>query len=124
MAQEHYALFGRLILTGKVEHGLAVSKDAVVLFLRADDEFLPLAESGTGRNEVTGYHVLLHTFQTVYLTTYGSLVEHLGGLLERSGRHEALGTEGSTGDTLEYLGGCSLDGIAHLDEAQVAALEA
>ena len=68
MAQDHYALFGRLILTGKVEHGLAVSKYAVVLFLRADDEFLPLAESCTGRNEVTRYHVLLHTFQTVYLT--------------------------------------------------------
>ena len=123
MAQEHYALFGRLVLTGKVEHGLAVSKDAVVLFLRADDEFLPLAESGTGRNEVTCYHVLLHTFQTVYLTTYGSLVEHLCCLLERCGRDEALGLQRRTSDALEYLCGCCGDGVTHLNQTEVTTLE-
>ena len=73
---------------------------------------------------MTADNVLLHTLEAVLLATDSCLVEHLGGLLERSGRHEALGTEGSTGDTLEYLGGCGLDGIAHLDGAQVAALEA
>ena len=67
--------------------------------------------------------VLLHSFQIVDLATDGSLVEHLGRLLERSGRHEALGLQGDTGDALEYLGRRGRDGITRLNELEVAALE-
>lgn len=98
-ASVHSISFSRTVLTGKVEHSLAVCLDAVVLFLRTNDEFLPLAESCTGRDEVTSDHVLLHTFQTVYLTTYCSFVEHLGCLLERCSRDEALGLQCCTCDT-------------------------
>ena len=107
-----------------VEDVLLVGLDALVILTRTNDELVKLAQTCTGGDAMTADNVLLHTLETVLLATDGSLVEHLGGLLERSGRHEALGTEGSTGDTLEYLSGCGLDSIAHLDEAQVAALEA
>ena len=45
------------------------------------------------------------------LAVNGSFVEHLGGFLERCGRHEARGLQCSAGDTLKYLlggGGHSL----------------
>ena len=72
---------------------------------------------------MTANHVLLHTLKFVNLSANSSFVEHLGGFLERCGRHEALGLESCTGDTLKNLGRCGSYGIAHLHEAEVLTLE-
>ena len=72
---------------------------------------------------MTANHVLLHTFERIHLATDGCLVEHLGGLLEGSRRHEALRLQGGTCDTLEYLRGCGGHHVAHLDESEVAAAQ-
>ena len=98
--------------------------DLVVVFDVAYNDAAELAQAGTGRNEVAADDVLLHALEVVRLAGDGGFVEDLGGFLERGGGHEALGLEGGTGDSLEDTGGGGGLGIAHLDEAQVAALEA
>ena len=73
---------------------------------------------------MTANHVLLQILQRVDLRLNGGLVEHLGRLLERSGRDETRGLQCGAGDTLQHLRrGCGND-VAHLNELQVAALEA
>ena len=79
------------VATGLLHNGLLVEIDdvllvglhALVVLARADNEFVPCTESGTSGDEVSADDVLLHTLEIVLLTTDGSLVEHLGGLLER-----------------------------------------
>ena len=78
---------------------------------------------GTGRNEVTADHVLLHTLQMVHLTADGSLVEHLRRLLEGGSRHERLGLKGGTGDTLQDLSRRSRNGVTHLNQFHIATLQ-
>ena len=80
------------ILRSVVKNILLVGLDALVVLARANDNLVKLAQTSTGRNTVTADNVLLHAFQTVLLATNSGLVEYLGGLLERGGTHEALGT--------------------------------
>ena len=72
---------------------------------------------------MTADNVLLHSFEVVRLSADGGFVEHLGGFLERSGRHEALRLKGGAGDTLQDLHGRGGHGIAHLDKFEVLAFE-
>ena len=67
--------------------------------------------------------VLLQAFKSIYLATDGSLAEHLGGLLEGGGGHEAVGPQCGTGNTLKYLVGCRGDCVTGLDEFQILSLE-
>ena len=91
------------VLIGKVENILPVCLHTLIFFLRANDEFVEIAETCTCRNQLTKDYVLLQTNEMIHLSADCCLVENLGGLLERCGRHEALGLESRTGDTLEYL---------------------
>ena len=72
---------------------------------------------------MTADDVLLQTFESIDLAADGSLAEHLGGLLEGSGGHEAVGPQCGTGNTLEYLVGCRGDGVAGLYELEILTLE-
>ena len=72
---------------------------------------------------MTADHILLHAFEIIGLTVDGSLVEHLGGLLERCRRHERRCLESGTGDALEYLLGSRRHGVAHYYRTEVAAFE-
>ena len=79
---------------------------AVVVIGRTYYEALVFAQTGTGGDEVTADNVLLHTLEAVGLALDSGFVEHLGGFLERSGRHEARCLQGGTCDTLkDLLGG-------------------
>ena len=109
---------------GEVEDVLLVGLHALVVFAASHDDLLELAQTGSGGDEVTADDVLLHALEVVHLALDGGFVEHLGGLLERSGRHEALGLEGCTGDTLQDLRRSGGHGVAHLNGLQVAALQA
>ena len=73
---------------------------------------------------MTADYVLLHTFQTVNLTTDSGLAEHLCRLLERGCTHEALRTEGGAGDTLQHLGRGCRHSVTNLYRTKVAAFEA
>ena len=73
----------------EVDYRTAVGLSTLVVLERAYDNLVELALTCTGRDEVTADDVLLHTLETVALAVDGSIVEHLGGLLERCGRHEA-----------------------------------
>lgn len=118
------SLFLRLSGLSVVEHVLFVSLHALVVFLGAYDELIPSAHAGTSQDEVTADHVLLHTLEVIDLTADSSLTEHLRGLLEGGGTHEALRTQGGTGDTLQDLSrGCG-HSVTHLDGLEVTALEA
>ena len=88
-----------------------------------NDDLLELTHTGTSWDEVTADNVLLHTFEQVHFAADSCFVEDLGGLLEGSGRHEGLGTEGSTGDTLEDLFSGSRLSVARLNEFLIAAAE-
>ena len=72
---------------------------------------------------MTADDIFLHTFEVVGLAGDGSFVEHLGGFLEGGCRHERLGLEGSTRDTLQDLGRGGGNGIANDNGLEVAALE-
>ena len=106
-----------------VEYILSVSLHALVLFLRTNNKFLPLAETGTCWNQVTADNILLHSLKVIYLTTNSSLVQDLSGLLERSGTHEALSTKSGTGNTLEDLSRCCSYGITNLNKLHIATLQ-
>ena len=67
--------------------------------------------------------ILLETLESIDLTIDGGVVEHLRGLLEGGGRHEALRLQGSTCDPLEDLASCRRLGFAYLYGAEVTALE-
>ena len=97
--------------------------ELLVLVGVAHDNTVELAQTGAGGDEVTADHVLLHALEIVGLAADGSLVEHLGRLLEGGGGHEALGLQGGAGNTLKYLRGSGGLGIAHLHQLEVAALE-
>ena len=66
------------LLVREIGNVAAVGLHTVVLFLRANNNLLPLAKTCTCRDEVTRDNVLLHTLEVVYLTTDSSLVEKLG----------------------------------------------
>ena len=68
----HHGLFS------EVKDILAVSLHALVLLLGADNNLLELAETSTGRDEVTADNVLLHAFEGIALATDGSLFSSLG----------------------------------------------
>ena len=72
---------------------------------------------------MTADDVLLEALEGVDLTADGSFAQHLRGLLEGGGGHEAVGAQGGAGDALEYLVGCCGDGVAGLDELEVLSLE-
>ena len=116
-----FSLHGFLLAI--VDNVLAVGLHTVVILLRADNDFVELAKTRTGRDEVSADNVLLHTLEIVYLATYSRFVEHLGCLLERCCRHEALGLESGTRNTLEYLCRRCRNGITHLHSPKVAALQ-
>ena len=61
---------------------------ALQIGLRTDHEIVVLAQTRTAGDQVSADDVLLQVFQRVDLRLDGSLVEDLGGLLERSGRDE------------------------------------
>ena len=108
----------RLVVVERSEGGCGVECRAMLLevfFLRTNDNLVEFAQTCTGRDEVTADDVLLHTYERVALARDGCLVEHLRCLLEGGCRHEALGTEGCTGDTLQDLGGRSRHCIARLN---------
>ena len=67
----------------------------------SDEQVIVLAQTRTAGDQVTADHVLLQVLQRIDLALDGSLVEHLGGLLERSGRDEARRLQRRTGDTLQ-----------------------
>ena len=113
-----------LALFREVDNVFAVGLHALVVFLRANNKALPIAQTCTCGDEVTGNNVLLHALELVHLTTYSCLVEHLSGLLERCRRDEALGLESGAGDTLQNLCRRCWDGVANLYETEVTALEA
>ena len=94
-----------------------------MLFLRTNYKLLPLTKTCSRRDQVSADYVLLHSLESIALATDCSLVENLGRFLERSSRHEALCTEGCTCNTLKHLCCSCLDGIAHLNELQIASLE-
>ena len=52
---------------------------------------------------MTADYVLLHTLECINLAEDSSLIEHLRSFLEGCCRHEALSTEGCTGNTLKHL---------------------
>ena len=89
----------------------------------AYNQTVVVAQTCTGGDEVTADHVLLHALESVGLAVDSSFVEHLGGLLERSGRHEARCLQSSAGDTLKDLLGGSGHGVAHGYELEVFTLE-
>lgn len=60
---------------GSIEHGIYV-------VLTGYNEIVVLAKTGTGGDKMTADNILLHTFKSVDLTVYSSLIEYLGGLLE------------------------------------------
>ena len=72
---------------------------------------------------MTTDNVLLHALKVVRLAIDGSLVEHLGSLLEGGSRHETAGLQGCTGDALKYLGRGGRLCVTHLHSAKVSALE-
>ena len=57
----------------------------LVLVGIADHDFVELAETGTGGDEVAADDVLLHALEVVRLAGDGGFVEDLGGFLERGG---------------------------------------
>ena len=69
-------------------------------------------------------HVLLQVLQRIDLALDRSFVQHLGRLLEGSGRNEARSLQCGTGDTLQNLRGSRRNDITLLDEIQVTTLEA
>ena len=117
-----YRLFF-LLFSSEVGHILAIGLHALVVLFGQNNELAVLTRTGSGRNQVTADDVLLHALKVVALTSDGSFVEHLGGLLERCSRHEALGLESGTGDTLKYLRGSGGNGIANLHETEVSTLQ-
>lgn len=78
-----------LFVIREIKHSSFVCLNALVILLCQDYNLVELALTGTGRNEVTADNVLLHTLETVALAVDSSIIEDLGGLLERSSRHEA-----------------------------------
>ena len=72
---------------------------------------------------MTADHVLLQALEGIHLAADGGVGEHLRGLLERGGRHEAVGPEGGAGDALQHLVGGGGDGVAGLDRPFVGTLE-
>lgn len=73
----------KLILLRYSQYILAVGQNTVVFFFRTYHNLFELTLTGTGRNQVTADNVLLHTFQTVYLSVDSSLVEDLRRFLGR-----------------------------------------
>lgn len=57
-------------------------KQGVDVILTGNNEIVVLAKTGTGRYKMSADDILLHTFKSVDLAVYGSLIEHLGSLLE------------------------------------------
>ena len=94
-----------------------------MLALGHDHEALVLTQTRTGGDEVTADDVLLEPLEGVDLTIDGSVVEHLGRLLEGGGGHEALGLQRGARDPLKDLTSRSGLSITYLDEAEVTALE-
>ena len=69
--------------------GLAWSReDAVEVVSAANYQVVEVALTCTCWDEVTADDVLLHALQIIGLAKDGCLVEHAGGLLEGSCRHE------------------------------------
>ena len=87
----------------EIEDILAIGLHALVFFLRTNDDAVPCTKTCTSRYQMSADNILLHTLKEVNLTLDGSLIKNLCGLLERSGRHEALGLQCCTGNTLQNL---------------------
>ena len=116
------ALFSYFGIT-EIDNVLAVGLHAVILFARAYHNTIPLTQTSACRDEMSADDVLLHALKEVLLAADGSLIEHLGSLLERCSRHERLRLQCCTGDTLQNLGRRGRHGIAHLYGTKVAALQ-
>ena len=70
------------VLAAVFKDVLAAHLAAVHVFTASYDYLVEAALTCTCWYEVTADYVLLHALERVALTTYSSLVEHLGGLLE------------------------------------------
>ena len=71
------------LLVAVVNHILTIGLHTVVIFARTNDNLFKLTQTCTSRYQVTADNILFHTIEGIYLTTDGSLVEYLGGFLER-----------------------------------------
>lgn len=66
----------------KIEDILSVCLHTLIFFLGAYYNLIPLTETRTGWYKMTTDNIFFHALETVYLATYGSLVENLCGFLE------------------------------------------
>ena len=94
------------------------------LLFRADNLAGVLAQTGTGRDEVTNDYVLLQAQQLVGLATDGGFAQHLGRLLETRGRDERLRAQRGLRDALQRGARNRRLRVAHLHEGEVAAFQA
>ena len=79
--KESGTLFSHNIIS-KVEYVLAIGLHTLVVLTATNDELVERTLPCASRNQVPADDIFLHSFQRIYLTTNGSLVQNLGCLLE------------------------------------------
>src|SRR4029079_14313072 len=91
----------RVRIDGRLAEVLDVEPGSVLGGL--DRDRAVLAQSGRGRDQLADDDVLLQADQVVGLALERRIGEHLGGLLERARREEALRRQRRLGDTEDEL---------------------
>src|SRR5882757_2767759 len=76
----------QLFFSARCLRGVRRLCDLLIFLFRSYDQVVELTLSCTGRDEVAHDHVLLQTCEVIRFTADGSFAQHLGRLLEGSGR--------------------------------------